>query len=289
MSGGLFYKVVSATLNNLASSNNSNKQSYEQINERLINLQDHFISVLRRELAIYLIKKDDEQFKKTFYKLIEYENEMERQVDRVLVEYKAIISKYPNFQDFDVIGVRHFVMYDSDGNNSIYIDIDTALDAYSDFSKLLILNRLIEGHCLGSPLTNSPYKLKDDFKIYNDIEVKIFQKNIKEFIDSKFRNRLTEAMNRYENKYYNTEDEDLSKLITFDPEKERSYKDRNYEIHELKKEGYFCCPFGVHLKDTDEYGLVEKWHNPDGKIDRRYFRCDSKFANRNLLYEYERG
>jgi hypothetical protein len=287
MSGGLFYKVISAALNNLSSSNNGEKQSYEQINQRLINLQDYFISILRRELAIYLIKKDDQQFKKTFYKLVEYEKDMERNVDRVLLEYKAIISKYPNFQDFDVIGVRHFVIYDSDSNT--YIDFDTAIEAYSDFSKLLILNRLIEGHCLGASLTNAPYKLEEKFRIYDDKEVKIFQKNITEFIDNKFRNRLFDAMSRFENKYFNMEDEDLSKLITFDPEKKRSYKDRNYQVYELNQEGYFCCPFGVHLRETDEFGLVEKWHNPDGKIDRRYFRCDLDFQNRNPLYEYERG
>ena len=74
---------------------------------------------------------------KAFYSMLEWESEIERaDKSRREAEYNLLLEKFPNLEDFDVIGTKHFVRYDEAVSS-----VDEAIERYKDISKFLIVDR----------------------------------------------------------------------------------------------------------------------------------------------------
>jgi hypothetical protein len=205
-----------------------------------------------------ILSRDLEAFEKAFYFVHSWEDEIRAsEKDWQIAEYGLILQKYLNNDDFDIIGTRHFVMYDESA-----LDIDKLIETYQDISKLLIIERFYDA-----------YMAK--FKIYDDSELKSFENTIQRAKDRRLRNSLENAITRY---YIWSRDRNVG--IT------DNYKDKEYDIFRLLNnpngftpEKQYCFVW----KSRDEYGLYSFFVDDNGKVYESYDRSDSLFSKRESL------
>ena len=96
-----------------------------------------YLEALQRELANVILNQDLEAFEKGFYSMLEWESEIERaDKSRREAEYNLLLEKFPNLEDFDLIGTKHFIRHDE----SAMWGLDDAIERYKDISKFLILD-----------------------------------------------------------------------------------------------------------------------------------------------------
>jgi hypothetical protein len=198
----------------------------ERAQERIMTFQRFYLEVLRRELANIIMGHSLEEFAKAFLYMRNWEDEISRSAERKKAETGALISKFPDLNDFDLLGTRHFIRYDE---SIPLLGIDEFIERYKEVSKYLILNH-----------TSPDSKLSP--KLYDDEEVRIFRERMVTYKDHRLRTNLKEAMQRYY----------IWRKGLPDDATEKVYTDSDYEVFSLS--GFAGRSFSPEV----EYGVVCK-------------------------------
>lgn len=233
------------------------KREIDQLEQRICVARTCYLETLQRELANVILSANLEAFEVAFYFMRDWEHEIGKSGrDRRLGEYKLLLEKFPRLEDFDLIGTKHFILYDDRPSWRV----DQLVERYKEVSKFLIVdeNRL-------------PYPKAAR---YNEREIEIFGKAIKIYRDLRLKEAIEIGMRRY---YLWRKDRDADGNV---------YEDNEYGVvllSELKARGFTPgLEWGVFCKKLKEYGLYTHFGH-DGEDDYRYFRSNSTFSIQQVL------
>ncbi len=238
--------------------------------ERVLTAQKFYLETLRRELAQLIMGMGLETFERAFYKMCEFEREMsEADSERRGVEKALLLQKYPNLENFDLIGTRHFVSYDGVTRDN---DIEDLVERYKDISRFLALLRF--------------EKKPTDLPVYGEEEVNVFGRQNQAAKDKRLRHELEEAMKRFY----------IHARAVSNVEKARN--EHEYEDGEFRVVSLLHVPgrkftpevqYGIYSKKLNEYGLFSFFvHDEEGspsKTYEHYDRSDSSFSEELPLHD----
>jgi hypothetical protein len=211
---------------------------------------------LQRELANIILNEDMETFEKAFYWMRNWENEVSRSdSERRLPEYELLLKTFPDLEDFDLVGTKHFVRYD----DRPMWGIDEAVDRYKEVSKFLVLDRF-----------------QDQFASrdlqYGDQETEIFQKRIQQYKDNRLRDDLKIVMTFFHKRRDDQKD---------------FFEDNEYQVTPLWRQPHreFSPEnqYGIFCKKLNEYGVYSFFAADDDKTYHSYYRSDSSFSSQSVL------
>jgi hypothetical protein len=224
--------------------------------ERELNMasdRELMLSTFRRELANYMVQADPDRFLRLYQKARAAEaaigsaDKAEREA-----QYTIITKKCPMYADFDLVATREHVLYAD------------ALSAYSleDIEDHYL--NLVKFHALKCVLDEG-WRLRGAATSDRDLEH--LKKYVQKIKDTKFRQRLVAAVDEF---YLHGFDNRLDHAPG-----EPDYKTKAlavYRVHHFAEIRY-----GVHFKDTDEFGLYGSFHGDDDREYRGYYRSDHTF------------
>src|SRR5262249_48288770 len=140
--------------------------------------QRFYLEILQRELANLIMDEDLESFEKAFYWMEDWQHEIGRAAkDRREAERNLLLEKFPNLEDFDLVGIKHFIRYERPTGN-----VDELIERYKEISKFLVLD------------VDDLSKPND---LFNEREVKIFRERIQRYKDSRLSAAVDEGMKRF--------------------------------------------------------------------------------------------
>lgn len=213
-----------------------------------------FLTTVRRELGNLLIWEDPMRFKDLYARLHAETSSYKFWKPGALQDaYDQIAKRYPNFGDFDVLGVRTYVLYPT--ARALLSDEDLA-SHYADLTRFVALLAATEA----------------DWRQYSptsEDEVRHLDKYARSVLDTKFKLRLQRAI------------QDLYVWLSADDTGDRAF-DR--QLYSVQRVNHFAeNRYGVHLKDTNEHGLYSFFVSDEGKIYHSYYRSDPTFQSEKWL------
>lgn len=219
-----------------------------QLKANVSEAEQRYQEVLRRELANIIQDINLEEFEKAFYKMCDFEAEMSRaSPERRAAELEVLVQRYPFFSEFDIITKRHFVRYDREKGSEYYID------RYLDISKFLVLS-----------IKNSAKRL------YDDQEVMVFQRCIKEQKALRLKSLIKEAMDRL-----HRHSASLEKTM-------HTYEDADFSVFKINSMNYSPeISYGIECKKIGEYGVYSFYVDDNAKIYHSYYRSDKLFSEQS--------
>ena len=82
----------------------------QRTQERVNVAQRFYLEILQREAANIIMAEDLEAFEKAYYWMRNWQYEIAKaDKDRRIAERKLLFEKFPNLEDFDLVGIKHFL------------------------------------------------------------------------------------------------------------------------------------------------------------------------------------
>jgi hypothetical protein len=237
------------------------KNEFFRLKKNVVEAEQRFLENHRRELAQIIIARSAEAFESAFFKCQKFEVEMRMSSpDRIEAELKALADRFPYYQDFELLGTRHFVSYeDAVSWNSL----DDIIDRYIDITKWLSL--LLA-------------KQKRVFHVFPEDEIRVFRDSMRRRKDRLFKQRIKDAMALFYKMRRAADAGNKSDIVG------ESYEDENVKVHYAPMQYSPEVAYGIHFKDTNEYGVYSFFS--DYKSDKTYYsfyRSDRTFKDHKLL------
>jgi len=206
------------------------------------------LHTVRRELGNLLIWADPVKFL-NLYRSVHAETSAYRswKPEALQQKHNEISSKYPQYNDFDVLGVRTYVLYPD--ARSMLSDDDLAAH-YSEITRFVALQAA----------TNENWKF---FRPTSNDELEHLEKYLKRITDTKFKLRLQRAIQDFY-------------VWRSGGQQTDAFEYRTHSVHQVPHVAE--NRYGIHLKDTNEYGLYGFFVYDDGKVSHHYYRSDPSFG-----------
>ncbi|MFC0241843.1 hypothetical protein [Rhodopseudomonas telluris] len=224
--------------------------------------RSNLLQAYSRELSNYLIQLDPERYYSVYSRAFD-EQERLFAADAKLREAELLIltERYPQYENFDFVGTRPYVVYESTFERYDAEDIEEHFV------------NLVKFHSLQRAGSEAWREL---FPMLSTKEREHLVKYIREVKDKKFKERLKQAVREYRLAT-------VSKPIDFEtPDGGLVYENQDIAVFRLydiaeNAEGYW-------FKDTDEYGVHSSFY--DDERDKSYeswYRSDRIFKKREVL------
>lgn len=215
--------------------------------------RNNYLRILRRELANHLMQRDADAFarlyEKLHYDLMRYEKFSK---EALAGEFRGLVERFPQYDDFDLIGTREHVLYpDAFGMND---DEDVGEHFRS----------IVRFQALSAKLDESWSR----FKATSEDDLKHLHEYARGVRDAKFKKRLKAAIDFY---YLTIGRDKLGEPL----------ETRDFSVVPVSHVAEIR--YGVHFKDTDEYGLYGAFHGDRPEPFVHYYRTDSLFENETPL------
>lgn len=235
-----------------------------------------FLYVASRELANLMIWKDPDRYLSLYKALLAETDAFKSWKDDALqAKYDEISKRYPQYSDFDVLGVRPYVLYPSAAGSFSYDDL---AGFYSDIVRFVAILKASNEHWKNvGGLTAQ--------------ELQHLEKYVRRLKDTKFKLRLRRAIEDFYTWRSGREQANDGSSDAFD---------RNgYVVSRVRH--FAENRYGVRLKDTNEFGLygffVHDNPAPNGDVDisYSYYRSDPSFEKEiwldvdGAVYDYFDG
>ena len=214
----------------------------------------NYLSTLRRELANYLIGRDPDRYVR-LYTLIHAETAPIKDLAPAGLHERlaALCKKYPNYQDFDLIGTRDYVLY----GDTLAGDLDEIEQRYRDIA-------MFQAVMIAST------KSWKWFRATDAKELEHLNGYVKRVHDTKFRLRLEQAVREH----YIWEGGKEA-----DPD--APYQSQDFSV--CRVDHYAENRYGVEDKKTRQFGLYGFFIADDGRIFNSYYRSDAAFEREEHL------
>ena len=212
------------------------------------------ISILSREVANELILRDEVEFSKKFRQLyLNWQGLSKLNEDGKRISLSGITSKYPFFNDFDLIAAKSHILY---ADAYSYFEYSELWELYENLRLYDALSSELDEHWVGSTI------YKDESK-----DIKSYCKKVSDTI---LLHHLHKAKNELDIiKFYSSEDENSSE--------EWQYETKNYKFKELPWQNPFECKrIGIYIKSINRYGLLSS-SCPEDVIYTDFYASDKKF------------
>jgi hypothetical protein len=214
----------------------------------------NYLSTLRRELANYLIWRDPNRYVR-LYSLIHAETAPIKDLAPASLHERlaALCEKYPNYEDFDPIGTRDYVLYD----DTLSGELDEIEQRYRDIA-------MFQAVMIAST------KSWKCFHATNAKELEHLNGYVKRVHDTKLRLRLEQAVREHyiweAGKEANPDD---------------PYQSQDFSVCRV---GHYAeNRYGIEDKKTREFGLYGVFVADDGRLFNSYYRSDPAFEREEHL------
>lgn len=223
----------------------------------------NYLQTLRRELGNLLIKRDPQRYLKLFQELsVELVTIKFWRIEEVQKRLSELCEKYPNYNDFDVIGSREYVLY-ADGICTLSYD---ELEArYRD------IVTFVELSIASDPVWKSAYWRGSVFSFTGEHHQEVIE-------------HLSEYVERIE---------DTKLIFLIDQAMEAYYIQRDEKTGRLDNDFFSVQPiykstpdylYGIHIKRTNEFAIYSNFVFDDGRTSESRFRSDVNFETQDLLF-----
>ncbi|MCJ2105537.1 hypothetical protein MKK70_09115 [Methylobacterium sp. E-041] len=236
-----------------------------EVTNNLREAESRYVEILRREISNLIVEFDPELMVRSYQKAWTWEQETALNPDRLRADEAALVAKLPMFEDFDLIGTRHFVPY-PEGRRSL--TDDDLVERYLELSRMLVFmrNRLQPDVARRRPL-------------HDEREHKLLLDTMGRLKDRHFRNRIAEA---WQLCYAYRQGFDAGKGDPFAATRE-TFADAEVEVFSLPFNLTPDIETGIVFKKTDEYGVYAYFVHDDGRKSESYYRTDQQFARRDRV------
>lgn len=225
---------------------------------QLLNAQAHdrmnYLTLLRRELANFLIWCDPDRYVR-LYELIHAETQPIKELEPPSRQARlaTLCEKYPNYQDFDLIGTRDYVLY----ADTLSDDLEDIEQRYRDIA-------------LFQALMIASTKSWKYFHTTDVGELEHLKKYARRVHDTKLRSRLEQAVSEH---YIWEAGKDAS------PDAE--FQSQDFSVCHVPH--FAENRLGIEDKRTHEFGLHGLFVADDGRIYKSYYRTDPAFEREQHL------
>lgn len=208
-----------------------------------------YLKVLQRELANFLIRKDPNRFFKLYKKIYEESKSIKKaDMDILKAKLRLLAEKYPQYSDFDLISVRDYVLY----SDALGCPVEDIEQRYSD----ILIFQAIQSRIIS------------DWPCFiaSDEELEHLKGYVCRVVNTKLKQKLKNA---------------ISDFYIFRKDGETEMDTREFSIrpvNHVAEERY-----GIHLKDSNEFGLYGYFCFDDGRIHQSYYRSDAMFEKEECL------
>ena len=264
--GGAFIFGVVVCFVIMAKVTSSMMQDANRVTQRTHALdQAKYLSTLRRELANYLIWHNPQRYLQ-FYRSLHAEtsNVSNWKQDDAASAFKEICDRYPDYRDFDTIGVRDYVLYPDGFGWSSIEDIE---QSYRDLVWFMALSAVAD------------YAWKDisdrgAVSLTSERELEHLEKYVKKVQDTQFKLEIDAAMRARA----------YSKFERYD-DLEKEFNNDSYRIVYLHHP--FETAYGIQFKKTNRYAkqtAFSDWNEDEYRPPLySYYETDSAFENDRTL------
>lgn len=215
------------------------------------------LSVLRRELANWLLRRDPDRFHKTYTRAHhEAQQLLEKDASVQQTQFKVLCDKYPMYVEFDYIGTREHVLYADALSGS---DIDDIEQHYRDLLSYQTLLQALDVNWRHKGATTAD----------NLAHLEEYVRRVK---DTRFKQRLERAAEIFfayqQGEYFAGKAREAGSPL---------YNSSVFSVyHAYDLAG---IRHGFHFKDTNEYGVESSFRDDDrDRTYRHYGRSDMTFT-----------
>jgi hypothetical protein len=219
------------------------------------------LNVLRRELANWMIRRNPDRYLLVYGKAhtiaaaVSNCTSNERQL-----RLSLLCIKYPIYQEFDLLSTREHVLYSDAFAGRSYDDVQEHYINIVEFQALLIAS--------GDPFWSGEAATSDDDLMH----LKDYVRKVK---DTRFHDRLNRAIIEYDNHCYNLWSEEGRKSG------EALYETDAFRVWQVSH--FAETRYGVHFKDTNEFGLYGRFHGDRDEPYTSFYRSDRRFQEEIIL------
>jgi|KBSSwiStaDraftv2_1062776.scaffolds.fasta_scaffold199513_2 hypothetical protein len=225
---------------------------------------NNLLNAYRREIANVLVWRDPDRYL-DFYRTLhtEVSTYKDWKIDALQAKHDELAKKYPQYADFDGFGTRLHVLYtDTHGGWS-----DDLAARFADITRF-------------QALAFASYWKSDAIWLggaTSDDDLAHFTEYVPRIKDTKFALRLERAVDDYrvwcEGKGGRPHWDSPIEEQTFD----------TYTVTVRPISHFAENRYGVHFKDTNEFGLNTFYVFDDGRISYSHYRTDATFQNQHRL------
>ncbi len=215
-----------------------------------------WLFLLRRELANWLFRRDPDRYHRAYKTALEVTAAI-RAATRAeqRCQHAKLAEQYPSYTDFDLIGTRQYVLYaDTLGDHS-YDEVERH---YTDIVRFEALQAVLDENW---PTTDA----------ISEKELEHLERYVQQLKDTLFKGRLEAAIREFR-AYQRAKSAGLPEHI---------YETETFTVHHVKH--FAEIRYGVHFKDTDEFGLygffvTDSGETDSGKIITGFYRSNADFT-----------
>jgi hypothetical protein len=227
--------------------------------QNLDEAETRHLEVLRREIANLIVAVDPDLMVRCYERAWAFEREISENPVRAQAEETALVAKFPLFSEFDLIGTRHFVPYDS---GRAMLSDDDVVERYLEVSRMLVFMRLRD-------------EFKAKYPVHEEKEHSVLLNTMRREKDRRFRKRIEDAIVRFYAYRAGFQDASPSASGVTD------FEDAEVVVCRLESLG--DIQYGIVFKKTEEYGVYSFFVHDDGHITHSYSRSDRAFSERASL------
>jgi hypothetical protein len=235
----------------------------ERLARHLHESESRYLAVLRREVANLIIATEPDLMVRCYEKAWSWERETAGNPERLRAEEMALVAKFPMFQDFDVLGIRHFVPYDEVRRSSWDDDL---VERYLDLSRMLVFMKNRDRS------THRPF-------LHGEDEYKVLQRVVRELKDHQFRARIEDALRRCHSYQQGLTTGGADPFAAG----RGTYADADVEVFRMVDSSIVDIETGIIFKKTEEYGIHSFFLGDDGHQFHSYYRTDRNFVKREAV------
>jgi len=218
------------------------------------------LSVLRRELANWMFRRDPDRYRRAYKAALEAAAVVAAadpaEKCRQLAE---LTQRYPFYTDFDLLGSRDYILYSDSLSTNSYDSIE---HHYTDIIRFQVLQAAIDEDWPGTGAISDP-------------ELEHLDSYAQSFKDTLFKARMEQALGEFQ--AYRRGKGDLGAADTYET-----------SVLAVRPVAHFAeVRYGIHFKDTNEFGLYGAFVDDDPeKIFRSFYRSNAGFTEESILDDW---
>jgi hypothetical protein len=230
------------------------RPALQQLNRNLANDRNLALGLLRRELANWMFRHDPDRYLQTYKKAHEAAKAISTtEGSEQRAELADLTEHYKCYTDFDLLGTREYVLYADALSTNTYDEVERH---YTDIVRFQALQIAVDDN------------RSDIHHPTNEAELAHLEKYVQRFKDTRFKNRLKDAIREFRVYESNKAPEPLYETAAFSVRRVRHFAELRY---------------GVHFKDTGEFGLYTVFNDDPGERYIGFYRSDAAFEKEIVL------
>lgn len=213
----------------------------------------------RREIARWLFRTDPDRFIAHYARAIKLEAQIAVTVrGEQRRQLAAIVEKFPLYSDFDTIGGWEYVQYADALKDQGFEEV---AENYLTIIRFQALKAALDPN-FGRVKSTSHHLLE---------MMKEYAQRLK---NSRFHQRMSEAM-----RFYHTFRSGQSEPVV-------KYENTTFTVQCVHDNHSVALIYGIHFKDTEEFGLYSIFDREDGSTYQTCYRADAKFERGEWLIDH---